>query len=793
MKKVLLIFFITAFFANTALAQREFNNWCFGNNIGLTFNGMKPEAMTSKMYSLEGCSSVSDRYGNLYFYTNGQEIYNKNHQIMKNGDSLNGNYSCSQAALIVPRPGNNLEYYVFALDEVSQELHTKGLSYSVVDMNKENELGEVITKNVALWGQTMEMMTAVRHSNETDIWIITHEMYNNSFRAYLLTHDGIMDSVISKTGTNHSMVIADHAVGCMKAAPHGNRLALAHNLFFEVFDFNNTTGVVSNPITLLPPDIIQAYGVEFSPDGTKLYTSNYVKDGKISKLFQFDLFAGSLADIQRSAVLIAVERANYMFGALQAGPDKKIYIAKHRRDSLSVIEKPNEKGISCNFIDNYLHLNGTCQLGLPAYIQTSVTTIDIAATTPVCEEDSVVLTCSSIDAHKFHWTGPKGFVSDEQNPVLYNVSADQSGTYKVVLTYKDGYLDSSSVDVYIKETIFDNLNELQFEPLHIGGFKEMEITYKNSSAFELYIDTVYLKKKSGPAFQLIDMPDFPYEMQAGESVNFKVLYHPTEVVDYLDSLIVKVFTPCERIDTVEVVGQGLSIDLYLWLPDTSAAIGQHNFCMPLKATLACDDTLSIHSDYSVKVHFDWTAFLPYADDPNMEVERIADEIVLSIKADDFKFTGDTITLKNICGTVYFGYYDKTPILISDFEWPDTLVTFENNRIHIKDGSLSINNLCQSPISRVQSFQRSSVELSPNPVADFVNIEADCQEAGAYEIKIYNLSGIELKSFDWFIKREGDYKQQRDINLDVSGYSSGLYQLTMKTPSEIITKRLFIVK
>lgn len=52
----------------------------------------------------------------------------------------------------------------------------------------------------------------------------------------------------------------------MKVAPGGEKLAVAMQEagLVQVFDFNDSTGVISNPVTL--PGVVSAYGIEFSRD-----------------------------------------------------------------------------------------------------------------------------------------------------------------------------------------------------------------------------------------------------------------------------------------------------------------------------------------------------------------------------------------------------------------------------------------------------------------------------------------------------------------------------------------------
>src|SRR5437868_1237164 len=87
-------------------AQNENNIWYFGDVCGLDFNSGSPVAISnSAMYQWEGCATMCDAGGNILFYTNGITVWNKQHSVMVNGDSLYGDGSATQSALIIKQPG----------------------------------------------------------------------------------------------------------------------------------------------------------------------------------------------------------------------------------------------------------------------------------------------------------------------------------------------------------------------------------------------------------------------------------------------------------------------------------------------------------------------------------------------------------------------------------------------------------------------------------------------------------------------------------------------------------------
>ena len=403
-------------------AQGEANIWYFGQNAGLDFNSGSPVALINgQLVTDEGCATISNSNGQLLFYTDGITVYNRNHVIMLNGTGLMGHPSSTQSATVVPMPGSNNLYYIFTTDN---EHDPNGFRYSIVDMNLDGGNGAVTTtKNVLVYTPTIENLGITKHGNGQDYWIITHGWNSNNFIAYQLTSTGLnLTPIVTPIGQIITGSPTDYvAAGTIKISPSGSKLAFTSvSDIAQLFNFNNSTGVLSNGITLTTEGG-DLYGAAFSPDETLLYISN-----TFGTIHQFNLNA---TDIPNSEITIY---NGDILGQMQVGPDNKIYIAFGSRFYLGVINNPNILGSGCNFQRDGIYLGGKkSKLGLPSFNQSFFFTPSITVNSNCVGEPSVFYFSTSQTVLSASWNFGDGSTSNSINPTHTYANA---GTYNVSIS-----------------------------------------------------------------------------------------------------------------------------------------------------------------------------------------------------------------------------------------------------------------------------------------------------------------------------------------------------------------------
>ncbi len=356
-----------AFLSVYCYGQKESYTWYFGDDAGLSFKTNPPTSLTNvKFYAFEGCASISDTGGNILFYTDGINAYNRNQEVMLNGTGLRGGTSSAQSSIIIPYPNRDSLYFLFTASQINA--NPSGLHYSIVNMNLDTGNGGITsTKNVLLFRNTREKLTAVKHGNGRDYWVIVQEFNSNNYLAYHVSDTGVVLPPVQS-----SLGASSGGQFMLKSNPQGTKVATTHFSNppeLNVFDFNNRTGSLTNAISMtIPGNCRELYSTEFSPNGQVLYANIY----NCSRvLYQWNLNAGNASAINASRKRIdssGSSSSTPFMGSMQLGPDGVIYIARFGRSFLSTILHPDALDTCCKFrLQGITLTNGTSTLGLPNF------------------------------------------------------------------------------------------------------------------------------------------------------------------------------------------------------------------------------------------------------------------------------------------------------------------------------------------------------------------------------------------------------------------------------------------
>lgn len=88
-------------------------------------------------------------------------------------------------------------------------------------------------------------------------------------------------------------------------------------------------------------------------------------------------------------------------------------------------------------VNNSIAANGSCpgaNASSPITITATPATPSASTNSPVCVGASLTLTTPTVSTATYSWTGPNGFTSSQQNPVLTGVTSATDGTYHLTIT-----------------------------------------------------------------------------------------------------------------------------------------------------------------------------------------------------------------------------------------------------------------------------------------------------------------------------------------------------------------------
>ena len=461
MKKIASVLFFGILCPVLLFGQGETSNWYFGHGAGVRFNdnGTVIALKKGKLSTFEGCATISDTFGNLLFYTDGLTVYNRNHEIMENGEGLYGDPSSTQSALIIPKPEDPFIFYIFTVDtRTFDDDPDFGLNYSIVDISQNNGLGAITDKNINLLTNCSEKITAVvKECIDQSIWVITLASANGdqgiftTYHAFEVNPTGVVANAVKTTLPD--LRIADPR-GYLKLSSDGKKLASANvidGLF--IYDFDDTSGRVSNQqkITIADPNT-NSYGIEFSSNSRFLYvhaSNNFLGfGGHTSSLLQYDLLADDI-----DASMVVLDSRPIFRGALQQAANGKIYrtIAENYYEGtpyLGVINNPNEVGDAADYVHNAVFLDGkNATQGLPPFIQsffgrTALVKDDSGigiSTLVLCLGDPFTLEVEDYADATYTWE-KDGLPLNVPGKNIYDIpisDEEDSGRYRLEITFDD--------------------------------------------------------------------------------------------------------------------------------------------------------------------------------------------------------------------------------------------------------------------------------------------------------------------------------------------------------------------
>ncbi len=558
--KIIVLILLVLLTVSTAFAQRQADNWLFGEGAGVSFRNGSATPISGRMNTQEGCASISDKKnGQLLFYTNGDTVWNANGSIINKG--LFGGESSSQSAIIVPIPNQADQYYIITAPDLTSGANREtGMFYSIVKIQPDNWPPVIIQKNVSLLDDACERIACTQDFTKTGYWVVVQHRTKFQFYAYHITAFGIGNPVISSFQPPNKIPVNDRDAGCMKISPNGKKLATSTAFmgYLYLFDFDNSTGNVSNILDLLPlpkptSPPVEAYGLSFSPDNSKLYCFHRIENALTADLSQFEVNSNDRNFILKSKVLIndpTEEKMRWAWRSMQIAPDGKIYCTRNGFPILSAIRSPNLKGNACDFHETEVQLLSKGLAGLPGFVdswfntEVSDTTVYQKMTdTVICFGTSVRIGLQPVKDITYSWL-PKETL-DNPNVPMPIATPFVTTTYYRNSTNPQGQSTIDSITISVDKPVAD------------AG--EDKIVCKENSVTSVQIGS---SPKSG----------YAYSWTPANNLDNPNLSNPTVTSSKSEKYIVTATSPfgCMAFDTVLVSMSGIVSNVS---PDTTVCKG----------------------------------------------------------------------------------------------------------------------------------------------------------------------------------------------------------------------------
>ena len=294
--------------------------WYFDTKVTLDFrNGIAQLGEFSAMDANDSESGICDEVqGEILFYTDGNNIWNSNHELIDEGDE-----EIVNRGTIVLRL-NETKYAVVSLNDNGQ------LASRLIELNPETHATN-ITPMLPYQETLYAGITAVPCPTG-GYWIISAKQYGNGLDIVSLKITLNGNSIVYESGDhkyldNHSSV--DRKAVVMKASPEGKYIVCAlAEIGLHIFYFNATYGTFS-PIDCQGEIGGKRPSLAFSPSGRFLYVSDMLT------IRQYDMegdYSCNCTGLHSSIVFEREVEAGEDFMRvdlnLQEGPDGRVYFSR---------------------------------------------------------------------------------------------------------------------------------------------------------------------------------------------------------------------------------------------------------------------------------------------------------------------------------------------------------------------------------------------------------------------------------------------------------------------------------
>jgi len=398
MRRIILLLMLSN---SIALAQYNNNHWVIGlkpTEVNFTDTGVENHLYGNATYPYNafarGHSIISN--DSIILSCNGYFLFNGRGVLIEDGDNIVPKKlvdqqdlfsGLQQQSIILPKKDSQYYVFVWSLSDASFDIGINTgiyswdiLTYSIVDMKANNGEGKVISKmNYLLQDDTLgsSQMSAVRHANGRDWWLVKPKGYGHQLYTYLVSADGISPPNLQ---IFDSPSLSNGNRGQSNFSEDGSLYALCSiwSDVIQINKFDRCTGLFTKYRTVTSPiDTVYYYdpilekdtsytrkigtGICFSPNNKYVYIAGQFE------IYQYDIELDEFTKLRTDTII----NWNEYMGLYNAA-NGRIYAGYHDglAHAMSYIEFPNNKGKAaglCQLCYQTVDYTAGCPPNMPNY------------------------------------------------------------------------------------------------------------------------------------------------------------------------------------------------------------------------------------------------------------------------------------------------------------------------------------------------------------------------------------------------------------------------------------------
>lgn len=430
------------------LGQIKINNLFFNspqNIVKLNFSTGEHEInYTFKnsgqpMGNSEGIAHVEDKDGNLIIWVNANGVYDKNGILMPGSNGILAHPSSTEI-VICPFPSDTSKFYIIYNSQLCSKLY-----FSVVNMKLRDGSGDVETINTSIDANNnfAEGLEVIRIPCSNDYWLLTYQC-EIGFKRFKIDKNGI------HSPTSLAPYLTNNHGGRGELDYHNGKMGYAVTFSNKAFfaNFNPLDGSLSNIQEVSFNAINGMYGLEFSPDASKVFVTDwdnrdFLGNFSAPNLFRYDFTTSLVASytIDNIGALCGSTDVRGL-GQIELAKNGNLYIPHIGGCQISIIENADSLNPQFSLLD----VNTILSAGVSDHIQSELfERLTTNGDQQICSGDSVFMQVKG--GNTYEWS-PTVFLSDPFSDKTYT-KPDASTKYTVYSENIYGCKDSASVNIKV--------------------------------------------------------------------------------------------------------------------------------------------------------------------------------------------------------------------------------------------------------------------------------------------------------------------------------------------------------